>query len=195
MILGRGTSPPTDLPSEVAPGRQKWGGEGRTDPRIPPRLRASLRQVRRPVACTGGDTGRASRRGRGISPVLARACLGKVELYKNIGKFGRFGARRFKATNRKFSVGKKHAWIATEEGVKMVGDYEQRLSGATPAGKLACFECGSTNRLRGECPIYLAKAEKYRNTIGNGIKFRRGENLRGGEGSEWKNKGVWGKGH
>ena len=65
---------------------------------------------------------------------------------------------------------KRQVKIATEFGVKLDGDYEQRGSGRAPGGKLACFEVGNTSPLCNECPIYLANVEKFGNPAGKGKK-------------------------
>ena len=79
--------------------------------------------------------------------------------------------------NRKNAVEKRHAKIATEAGVHLVGDYGQRRTGATPDGKWACFEFRNTNRFRG-FPYIWIKCRNIKRIIEKGWGLRRRKGFR-----------------
>ena len=41
------------------------------------------------------------------------------------------------------------------------GDYERRMTGFSPVGEFACFECGYTDRFRKDRPVYFSKEYVY----------------------------------
>ena len=79
--------------------------------------------------------------------------------------------------------------LATDVGLKSVGDYDQRLTSRAPKGKYACLEFGNTSNFRQERPVYIAKTKRFRETR-NGIeednfRDRNGKNIE----VEGKNRG------
>ena len=51
--------------------------------------------------------------------------------------------------------------LAHAEGIKLKGNFEQRRSGwNNEENKPSCFECGSTEHFKAQCPIWSAKRRK-----------------------------------
>ena len=75
----------------------------------------------------------------------------------------------------------KQTRFAKMEGISLKGDFEQRRSGwSTAENKAACFECGNTDSLKAQFPIWKEKKAKW---AGEGLtskrKRKRGERTRG----------------
>ena len=89
-----------------------------------------------------------------------------ARLKKMLGNSDVFRAKRFTNNNRGTFFGKRQAEIATGDGAKLFGDYEQRRPVPTTDGMWACCECGRTSRTGGEFLIHLDNVKKYK--VANG---------------------------
>ena len=95
---------------------------------------------------------------------------GNLEKSKNRFKGPR--KKRNRAGERRNFAETWHARVAEAAGFNMVGDYDRRMAGLAPVGKIARFECGDTDRFKKECPVFL---EKQKNSKRAPKKIRKGE--------------------
>ena len=80
--------------------------------------------------------------------------MGKDKFKKMTAKYNGPNERIKKSEERQVKM-------AQAEGVTLKGNFEQRRSGWNhEENKASCFECGSTDRFKALCPIWIAERRK-----------------------------------